>query len=131
MDRTEAAASRKQDDGRGPFEKFVEAVNQIVSRAPFFVIILAVLALWAASYPLWSSSTKWELALHTGAAVLSLLLLVLLENAGRRSQEALQEKLNVVAEALSELMTSQAADDPELREPVEKLREAIGLEERH
>jgi low affinity Fe/Cu permease len=125
------AADRKKDDGRGPFEHFVEATNQLVSRAPFFLVIMAALVLWAVSYPLWSSTTKWELALHTGSAILSLLLLVLLENAGRRSQEAIQEKLNVVAEALSDLMQSRAADDPHLTTSVEKLREAIGLEERH
>jgi low affinity Fe/Cu permease len=95
------------------------------------MVMVAVLVLWAVSYPLWSSTTKWELALHTGSSILSLLLLALLENAGRRSQEAIQEKLNVVAEALSDLMTSRAADDPELTESVEKLREAIALEERH
>jgi low affinity Fe/Cu permease len=131
VDRTEAAEDRKKDDGRDPFEKFVEAANQLVSRGPFFLVILVALVLWAASYPLWSSTTKWELALHTGSAILSLLLLALLENAGRRSQEAIQEKLNVVSEALADLMTSHANDDPELADSVEKLREAIALEERH
>ena len=129
--RSDAAESRNETDGRNPFERFVESVNQRVSRAPFFFVILAALVLWAASYPLWSSTTKWELALHTGSAVLSLLLLVLLENAGRRSEEAAQEKLNVIAEAISDLMESRAADDPHLRGSVERLREAVGLEERH
>ena len=63
--------------------------------------------------------------------MLSLLLLVLLENAGRRNTEAMQEKLNVLAEALAALMESRAADDPELEEAVVKLREAVGLEEQH
>lgn len=129
--RSEAADDRPKADGRNPFEKFVESVNQVVSRAPFFLVIVAALALWAASYPLWSSTTKWELALHTGSAVLSLLLLVLLENAGRRAQEAAQEKLNIIAEALSDLMESRADDDPHLQKSVDKLREAVGLEERH
>ena len=131
MDRTEAAEDRKKTDGHDPFERFVEAANQLVSRGPFFLIILLALVLWAVSYPLWSSTIKWELALHTGSAILSLVLLVLLENAGRRSQEAIQEKLNVVAEALSDLMESRAADDPHLTTSVEKLRDAVGLEERH
>ena len=112
--RSEAADDRPKADGRNQFEKLVEAVNQRVSRAPFFFVIVVALVLWAASYPLWSSTTKWELALHTGAAILSLLLLVLLENAGRRSEEAAQEKLNVIAEALSDLMESRADDDPDL-----------------
>ena len=131
MDRAEVAEDRHKDDGRGPFEKFVEAVNQVVSRGPFFAIILGAIVLWGASYPLWSSTTKWELALHTGSAILSLILLVLLENAGRRAEEASQEKLNVIAEALSDLMTSRATDDPKLEDSVRKLREAVGLEERH
>ncbi len=131
MDRTDAAEDRKKDDGRDPFEKFVESANQLVSRGPFFMVIMVALVLWAASYPLWSSTTKWELALHTGSAILSLLLLVLLENAGRRSQESIQEKLNVLAEGLSDLMESQARQDPELEDAVRRLREAVGLEERH
>jgi len=131
MDRSEVADDRKKEDGRDPFEKFVEAVNQLVSRGPFFVIVLAALLLWAVSYPIWSSTTKWELALHTGSAILSLLLLVLLENAGRRNTEAMQEKLNVLAEALAALMDSRAADDPSLRKAADDLRDAVGLEERH
>lgn len=129
--RSDAAHDRHETDGRNPFERFVETINQRVSRAPFFIVIAVALVLWAVSYPLWSSTTKWELALHTGSAILSLLLLVLLENAGRRADEAGQEKLNVIAEALSDLMESRAAEDPDLQHSVERLREAVGLEERH
>ncbi|WP_426242912.1 low affinity iron permease family protein [Nocardioides sp. LHG3406-4] len=129
--RSDAAESRTKDDGRGAFERFVEAVNQHVSRAPFFGVIVVAIVLWTVSYPLWKSTTKWELALHTVSSVLSLLLLVLLENAGRRSEEAAQEKLNVLAEALSDLMSHHAEDSPNLQESVRRLREAVGLEDRH
>ena len=130
--RSDAAHSREQDgQNRSPFERFVEGVNARVSQAPFFFVIVAALVLWAASYPLWSSSSKWELALHTGSAILSLLLLVLLENSGRRGEETAQEKLNVIAEALSDLMESRARDDEDLRESVRRLRDAVGLETRH
>jgi low affinity Fe/Cu permease len=129
--RTDAAESRENKQGRDPFEKFVDVSTTLISRAPFFAICVAVVVVWAVSYPLWSSVTKWELAIHTFGAVLSLLLLVLLENAARRNQEAMQEKLNVLAEALAALMESRAADDPGLDEAVDRLREAVGLEERH
>lgn len=131
MERSGAAESRKNQKGLDPFEKFVELSTKAISRAPFFAVVVAVVVVWAASYPLWPSSTKWELAIHTFGGVLSLLLLVLLENAGRRNTEAMQEKLNVIAEALAALMDSRAADDPDLREAAENLREAVGLEERH
>jgi len=131
MERTEAAESRETNKGLDPFEKFVEVSTKLISRAPFFAVVVAIVVIWAASYPLWKSTTKWELAIHTFGGVLSLLLLVLLENAGRRNTEAQQEKLNVIAEALAALMDSRADDDPELREAAENLREAVGLEERH
>ena len=132
MERTDAAKSREQQDGLDPFERFVEMSTKVISRAPFFAVVVAVLVIWAASYPLWKTTTKWELAIHTFGAVLSLLLLVLLENAGRRNTEAIQEKLNVLAEAMAAFMESQLDDDDEeLREAVHNLREAVGLEERH
>ena len=131
MDRTDAAESREKHDGLNPFEKFVEVATRLISRAPFFAVVVAIVVIWAASYPLWKSTTKWELAIHTFGAVLSLLLLVLLENAGRRNTEAMQEKLNVLAEALAALMESRSESDPKLLEAVEDLREAVGLEERH
>ncbi|EON25638.1 MULTISPECIES: low affinity iron permease family protein [Nocardioides] len=131
MERNDAAGDRGHDNTPNAFERFVDAAIQRVSRAPFFGVILVALALWAASKPLWSTTTKWELALHTGSAVLSLLLLVLLQNAGRRSEESSQEKLNVLAEALADLMDHHARDSEELRASVERLREAVGLEERH
>jgi low affinity Fe/Cu permease len=131
MERSDAAESREKSSGLDPFERFVELSTKAISRAPFFAVVVAVVVIWAASYPLWKSTTKWELAIHTFGAVLSLLLLVLLENAGRRNTEAMQEKLNVIAEALAALMDSRAADDPSLREAADDLRDAVGLEERH
>jgi low affinity Fe/Cu permease len=132
QERTDAAESREKNDGLDPFEKFVEISTKLISRAPFFAVVVAVVVVWAASYSLWPSTTKWELAIHTFGGVLSLLLLVLLENAGRRNTEAMQEKLNVLAEALAALMEAQLTDDShELREAIQDLREAVGLEERH
>ena len=135
MDRNDARQDRKQDDGEGdgrsPFEKFVEAVQSQVSRAPFFLICLTIVVIWLLSAPLWPDLKQWQVAIHTVASVLSILLLVLLENSGRRAEEAAQEKLNVIAEALAELMESHAETDSELHGATRKLREAVGLEERH
>ena len=131
MDTKDAAEDRKKDDGRGPFEKFVESANQIVSRAPFFLLCLAIVVGWAASYPLWPSGKDWQYAIHTIASVISLLVLVLLENAGRRAEETAQEKLNVLAEGLAALMESVGHKDKELQEAHRRLTEAVGLEQRH
>ena len=129
--RTDAAESREKTDDRSAFDRFVEAVYELVSRTPFFLVCAAVVVVWAISYPIWPSSKSWQVVIHTVASVVTLLLLALLENASRRAEEAAQEKLNVIAEALSDLMSSRAQDDPQLEESARKLRDAVGLEARH
>jgi low affinity Fe/Cu permease len=123
-----AAANRAR---RSRFDHFVEAAYQQVSRPPFFLICVAIVIAWLVSLPLWTDTKAWQVAIHTVASVITLLLVALLENAGRRSAEAAQEKLNVIAEALAALMASRALEDDTLEEAVTRLREAVGLEERH
>jgi len=131
MERSEAAATRVQGDRRSLFDRFVQAAYVRVSQAPFFFLCAGIVVVWLASLPLWADLKAWQTAIHTVASVVTLLLLVLLENAARRAEEASQEKLNVIAEALAELMTSHTRTDPDLEEATQKLRDAIGLEARH
>jgi hypothetical protein len=49
-------------------------------------------------------------------------------NSQTRSDDALKEKLNAIADALAELMESQSAGDKE--DDVKDLRPAVGLEDR-
>jgi low affinity Fe/Cu permease len=126
-----ARQARKTGDDRSGFDRFVEAVYLKVSRPSFFFACVTVIVLWLVSAPLWADLKAWQYVIHTVTSVVTLLLLALLENAARRSEEAAQEKLNVIVEALAALMVSRAADDPQLEEDVRKLRDAVGLEERH
>jgi low affinity Fe/Cu permease len=96
-----------------------------------FFLCVAVVAAWFASVPLWVDLKEWQVAIHTVGSVVTLLLLVLLENASRRADEAAQEKLNLIAVALAALMESHAADDEQLRDATSRLREAVDLEDRH
>jgi low affinity Fe/Cu permease len=130
-DRNDAKRTREQHQQRSWFERFVEAVHRQVSEPPFFFVCLGIVLVWLASVPLFHDLKSWQVAIHTVTSVLTLLLLVLLENASRRAEEAAQEKLNVLAEGLAALMESRGRDDPDLLEAAEKLRESVGLEERH
>jgi len=126
-----ARQARKTGGDRSAFDRFVEAIYLKVSRPSFFFACVTVIALWLLSAPLWADLKAWQYVIHTVASVITLLLLALLENAARRDEEASQEKLNVIAEALAALMESRAAEDPKLEQDVKKLRDAVGLEERH
>ena len=126
-----AAKDRGGENRRSPFERFVESAYLRVSRPPFFFVCLTLILVWLVSLPLWVDLKAWQAAIHTVASVITLLLLTLLENAARRSEEASQEKLNLIAEALAALMASRAVEDRDLEKAVAKLRDAVGLEERH
>lgn len=126
-----AAKDRGGENRRSPFERFVESAYLRVSRPPFFFVCLTLVLIWLVSLPLWVDLKAWQAAIHTVASVITLLLLTLLENAARRSEEASQEKLNLIAEALAALMASRAVEDRDLEKAVTKLRDAVGLEERH
>lgn len=131
MERSPAAKTRAVGDRRSFFDRFVEWTYRRASQAPFFMVCVGVVVAWLVTLPLWSDLKAWQTAIHTVASVFTLLLVVLLENAGRRAEEAAQEKLNVIAVALAALMESQSADNPKLREATKELRDAVGLEERH
>jgi low affinity Fe/Cu permease len=126
-----AADARGADDTRSGFDRFVEAAYLKVSRPPFFFFCAVIVVVWLFSLPLWADLKAWQVAIHSVTSVLTLLLLALLENAARRSEEAAQEKLNLIAEALGALMASRAVEDPKLDDAVAKLRDAVSLEERH
>ena len=126
-----AATDRGSGNRPSYFERFVEAAHLWVSRPTFFFICLAVVLVWLISFPLWTDLKEWQVVIHTVTSVTTLLLLALLENAARRSAESSQEKINMIAEALVALMTSPTVEDRDLQDAATKLREAIGLEERH
>ena len=131
MSHNEARDTRRDSSGRGPFEEFVERAYHFVSSAWFFIVCLGMVAAWLLSFPLFHDLESWQVVIHTVASVTTLLLLVLLENSSRRAEEAAQEKLNVIAEAVAALMDSRGRDDPALLDAAGKLRDAVGLEERH
>ena len=85
MDTRDAAADRKKTDGRGRFEKFVEAVNAGEPRAVLPADPRDHRRV-ARELSAVVSSKNWQYAIHTVSSVISLPLLALLENAGRRSQ---------------------------------------------
>jgi hypothetical protein len=55
--------------------------------------------------------------------------LALLQNTQARDNEAIQEKLNAIAQGLGEFMAKSGSSAGELEEDVEELRAAVGLEE--
>jgi low affinity Fe/Cu permease len=113
-------------DDVGIFDRFARVTTSLVSRAPFFVACVALVVLWLPSYWLFADTDTWQLLINTATTVVTFLLVALIQNSQFRDDQALQHKLNAIAEALADLV----GRDEGLEEDVHELRRAVGLEHR-
>jgi cytochrome c-type biogenesis protein CcmH/NrfG len=112
----------------GVFDRFAEAASEFASHARFFVACVLLVALWAPSYFLFGSLDTWQLVINTATTIVTFLMVALLQNAQRRSDVAMHEKLNALAEGLADFMEHSGPDNAELQNDMRELRAAVGLE---
>lgn len=112
------------------FDRFATKASQLVSMPWFFVFCLLLVLLWAPSILLLDSIDTWQLIINTITTIVTFLLVALLQNTQKRSDDAVQHKLNAIADGLSDLMDEMAAQHPDLRQDCAELRSAVGLEDR-
>ena len=106
------------------FDRFAEEASEFASHAVFFIACVALVAVWAPSYFAIRSLNTWQLIINTITTIVTFLLVALLQNSQRRSEQAIHAKLDALAEGLADLMP-----DGEQSHDVRKLREAVGLEQ--
>ena len=82
--------------------------------------------------PLWvpPSVDTWQLVINTVTAIITFLLVALLQNTQPCADKAMQQKLNALADALWDLMGELGDVHPELRRHRRELADAVGLEQR-
>lgn len=119
----------------GRFDRFAEAASGVVSRAWFFTACLLMVVVWAPTYPLFGNVNTWQLLINSATTIVTFLLVALLQNAQRRSDQATQHKLNAIAAALGEAMYEDPAESDtqsaaRVADARAELRAAVGLEER-
>jgi low affinity Fe/Cu permease len=85
--------------------------------------------LWAPSVFVLRDIDTWQLIINTVTTIITFLLVALLQNAQKRSDQATQHKLNAIADGLSDLM-NQIAGEHTLRRDCDELPAAVGLEQR-
>ena len=121
---------------RGPFDQFAERSAELVSRTPFFIFCVALVIVWLPTYPMVGNFDTWQLLINTPTTILTFLLVAVLQNSQRRTEEAMHEKLNALADGLADLMehfTGEDSDDvrtEDLLQDVKELKEAVGLEDK-
>lgn len=117
----------------GLFDRFAGVSAKIVGRAAFFAFCVALVIVWAPTIFLIRDVDTWQLIINTMTTIITFLMVALLQNSQTRSDQAIQHKLNAIADALADFMeyrADQQRTNDELKEDVVELRDAVGLEER-
>jgi len=125
----------------GFFDRFAGAAAERASQAPFFAFCVGLVVLWLTQGVVTIVVTrdfshflddKYQLEINTTTTIVTFLMVALLQNSQTRENQAVQHKLNAIADAMADMMERQAEryDDDELRCDVVELKAAVGLEER-
>jgi low affinity Fe/Cu permease len=112
------------------FDRVATHADRFASRAWFFVLCVLLVVVWAPSFFLFGSVDTWQLIINTVTTIVTFLLVALLQNTQKRANDAVQHKLNAVAEGLAMLMSHQAGETLDLARCRSELRAAVGLEDR-
>jgi hypothetical protein len=115
----------------GPFDRFAGFSSRIASRAAFFTMCVVLVIVWAPTFFIIGSVDTWQLIINTITTIITFLMVALLQNSQTRSDQAIQHKLNAIADGLADLMTHIQTDGAgtDLNEDVTELKAAVGLEE--
>lgn len=112
------------------FDRAATHADRFASRAWFFLTCVLLVVVWAPSYFLFGSVDTWQLIINTITTIVTFLLVALLQNTQKRADDAVQHKLNAIAEGLAALMSHHAGETLDLTECRAELRAAVGLEDR-
>jgi hypothetical protein len=115
--------------GLGFFDRFATTVSHWASRAWFFAACLLLVIIWAPTIVFFDVDT-WQLIVNTATTIVTFLLVALLQNTQTRADEAVQHKLNAIADGLADLMRHVGDGDERLTNDLTELRAAVGLEDR-
>jgi len=111
------------------FDRFAEAASEFASHAVFFIACVFLVVVWVPSYFVFQSLNTWQLVINTATTIVTFLLVALLQNSQRRSDEAMHQKLDALADGLADLMEHVSGDENALDSDIGDLRRTVGIEQ--
>jgi hypothetical protein len=114
----------------GAFDVFASWASKVASRAVFFTFCVLLVVVWAPTILIFRDVDTWQLIINTVTTIITFLLVALLQNSQTRSDQAIQHKLNAIADGLADLMAHvyTGGEGRNLEQDLTELRAAVGLE---
>ena len=81
-------------------ERIASRISEWAGSSMAFLIAFVTICVWAVSGPLFQYSTTWQLVINTGTAIVTFLMVFLIQRAQNKESLALQLKLNELVAAM-------------------------------
>jgi low affinity Fe/Cu permease len=111
---------------RDAFRVFARKTSNLLGSAWAFVIALLIIAVWAATGPIFHFSDTWQLIINTGTTIVTFLMVFLIQNTQNRDAKAVHLKLDEVIRALkgarNELVDLEELADEDLKKLEEQFK---------
>lgn len=82
------------------FTRIANATARLAGRASTFIVMCALVVLWAAAGPYFHFSDSWQLTINTGTTILTFLMVFLIQATQNRDAAAIQIKLDEIIRSL-------------------------------
>jgi low affinity Fe/Cu permease len=104
------------------FSRFAKATARAAGHASTFFLALLLIAVWAATGPLFQFSDTWQLVINTGTTIITFLMVFLIQNTQNRDSVAMQIKLDELLRAAKGAQTAMADLEDLTEEELEAFR---------
>ena len=76
------------------FDRFSTAVTRATGSSYAFLIAFGIVAIWAATGPIFDYSNSWQLVINTGTTIITFLMVFVIQQSQNKDTLAIQLKLN-------------------------------------
>ena len=115
------------------FRIFARKSSGLLGSAWAFVLALVIIAVWAATGPIFHFSDTWQLIINTGTTIVTFLMVFLIQNTQNRDAKAVHLKLDEIIRAIkgarNELVDLEELSDEELKKLEEQFKRIRAMAE--
>jgi len=127
-------SSRAKKQQPNVFCRFANLSARAMGSVPAFGLAITIVAIWAATGPLFGYSDTWQLVINTGTTIVTFLMVFLIQNTQNRDSASIQLKLDEIIRSTQGAHNAMLDLEELSQKDLDKIRalyEKLAVEARH